>query len=171
MEVMMKLLKVSVIILGLVSAASALTVYAVTPDPSDQNVYQREFKRLDADGNERLNATEAKKDSVFDHNGFSAADKNHNGSLTQDEFATYKSAVQQKEAKQLASDGAITSKIKAKFLLEKGIKSFKVSVEAKDGIVVLSGFVDSVEAKSRAEKIATSVTGVKSVKSALVVKP
>lgn len=167
----MKLLKYSAIILGLVSAVSALTVYAVTPDPSGQNVYQREFKMLDTDGNNRLSATEVKKDSVFDHDGFYKADKNHNGSLTQDEFAAYKSAVQQKEAKQLASDGAITSKIKAKYLLEKGIKSFKVSVETKDGIVVLSGFVDSIEAKSRAEQIASGVAGVKSVKSALVVKP
>lgn len=167
----MKLLKYSAIILGLVSAVSALTVYAVTPDPSDQNVYQREFKMLDADGNDRLSAVEVKKDSVFDHDGFAKADKNHNGSLTQDEFAAYKSAVQQKEAKQLASDGTITSKIKAKYLLEKGIKSFKVSVETKDGIVVLSGFVDSIEAKSRAEQIASGVAGVKSVKSALVVKP
>lgn len=167
----MKLLKVSMSILGLVSTMSALTVYAVTPDPSDQNIYQREFKMLDADGNDRLSVVEVKKDSVFDHDGFAKADKNQNGSLTQDEFAAYKSAVQQKEAKQLASDGAITSKIKAKYLLEKGIKSFKVSVETKDGIVVLSGFVDSGEAKSRAEQIAAGVTGVKSVKSALVVKP
>lgn len=167
----MKLLKYSAIILGLVSAVSALTVYAVTPDPSGQNVYQREFKMLDTDGNNRLSAVEVMKDSVFGHDGFYKADKNHNGSLTQDEFAAYKSAVQQKEAKQLASDGAITSKIKAKYLLEKGIKSFKVSVETKGGIVVLSGFVDSIEAKSRAEQIASGVAGVKSVKNALVVKP
>ncbi|MGQ0443035.1 MAG: BON domain-containing protein, partial [Methylophilaceae bacterium] len=44
-------------------------------------------------------------------------------------------------------------------------------VETKDGIVVLSGFVDNAASKLRAEQIAASVSGVKSVKSALVVKP
>jgi hyperosmotically inducible periplasmic protein len=126
---------------------------------------------LDVDNNEKLSAAEIKKDNLFNGGGFGKADKNHNGSLTKDEYATYKSAVQQKEAKQVASDSSITSKIKSKYLLEKGIKSFKVSVETKDGIVVLSGFVDTESAKMRAEQIAAGVSGVKSVKSALVVKP
>ena len=91
--------------------------------------------------------------------------------MSKDEYATYKSAVQQKEAKQAARDSAITSKIKSKYLLEKGIKSFKVSVETKDGIVILSGFVDDQVTKNRAEQIAASVKGVKSVKNGLVVKP
>jgi hyperosmotically inducible periplasmic protein len=159
-----------VVVLSLTGLISP-SVLAITPDPSDQNIYQREFKLLDADNNSKLSSTEIKKDPIFDNGGFGKADKNHNGSLNQDEYATYKSAVQQKEAKQVASDSSITSKIKSKYLLEKGIKSFKVSVETKDGIVVLSGFVDTESAKTRAEQIAASVSGVKSVKSALVVKP
>ncbi|MGQ0442447.1 MAG: BON domain-containing protein, partial [Methylophilaceae bacterium] len=91
---------------GLVS----MPILAITPDPSDQNIYQREFKLLDADSNSKLSATEIKQDPLFDGGGFAKADKNRNGSLSQDEFATYKSAVQQKEAKQVASDSAITSK-------------------------------------------------------------
>ena len=159
-----------VVMLSLTGLASP-SVLAITPDPSNQDMYAREFKLLDVDNNEKLSATEIKKDNLFNGGGFGKADKNHNGSLTKDEYATYKSAVQQKEAKQVASDSSITSKIKSKYLLEKGIKSFKVSVETKDGIVVLSGFVDTESAKTRAEQIAAGVSGVKSVKSALVVKP
>ncbi len=149
----------------------SVSALAITPDPSDQNIYQREFKVLDADGNSKLSASEATKDSIFDGGGFNKADKNHNGSLNQDEYATYKSAVQQKEAKQAARDSAITSKVKANYLLEKNFRSFKVSVETKDGIVILSGFVDDEATKARAQRIAAGVKGVKGIKNGLVVKP
>ncbi len=46
-----------------------------------------------------------------------------------------------------------------------------MSVETKDGIVVLSGFVESEAVKARAGQIAASVNGVKSVSNGLVVKP
>ncbi len=149
----------------------SMPVLAITPDPADQNMYQREFKLLDADSNDKISAAEIKKDPIFENGGFRKADRNHNGSLSQDEYATYKSAVQQKEAKQAARDSAITSKVKAKYLIEKNFRSFKVSVETKDGIVILSGFVDDLATKNRAEQIAASVKGVKSVKNGLVVKP
>lgn len=158
------------VLLSLTAQGSA-PAWAITPDPSDQGTYVREFKLLDVNNDGKISASEIKKDNLFNDGGFAKADKNHNGSLSQDEYATYKSAVQQKEAKQVASDSAITSKIKSKYLLEKGIKSFKVSVETKDGIVVLSGFVDTETAKARAEEIAKGVSGVQSVHSALVVKP
>jgi hyperosmotically inducible periplasmic protein len=147
------------------------SVLAITPDPSDQNIYQREFKLLDADSNGKLSVSEVTKDPIFDGGGFGKADKNHNGSLSQDEYATYKSAVQQKEAKQAAHDSAITSKVKANYLLEKNFRSFKVSVETKEGVVILSGFVDDEATKSRAERIAAGVKGVKAVKNGLVIKP
>ena len=161
----------STVYLGLLLGLVSVSAVAITPDPSDQNIYQREFKLLDADSNSKLNASEVTKDPIFESGGFSKADKNHNGSLTQDEYATYKSAVQQKEAKQAAHDSAITSKVKANYLLEKNFRSFKVSVETKDGIVILSGFVDDAATKNRAERIAAGVKGVKSVKNGLVVKP
>ncbi len=167
----MRISKTELIFFGLIVGLASAPVLAALTDEMNQTSYQRDFKRLDVDGDGKVNAKEIKKDSLFDFNGFSKADKNHNGSLNEDEYATYKSAVQQKEAKQVASDSAITSKIKSKYLLEKGIKSFKVSVETKDGIVVLSGFVDNEATKVRAGQIAASVKGVKSVSNGLVIKP
>ena len=142
-----------------------------TDDMRGQNGYDNEFKLLDTNSNSKLSAAEIKKDELFDGGGFGKADKNHNGSLNKDEYTTYKSKVQQKETKQAASDGAITSKIKSKYLVEKNFKSFKVSVETKDGIVALSGFVDNQATKTRAGQIAAGVKGVKAVSNGLVVKP
>jgi hyperosmotically inducible periplasmic protein len=145
---------------------------AVTIDEmrGEQAPYAQAFKALDSDGNGKLSKKEATKDKDV-KNAFSKADKNHNGSLDQDEFAAYKSKVDNAENKQTAADSAITAKIKSKYLVEKNFSSLKVSVETKDNTVILSGFVDSEEQKARAEKIAMGVSGVKSVKNALVVKP
>ena len=144
---------------------------AVSVDEMNPNGYQREFKALDTDNNGKLSATEIKSDSLFDDGGFNKADKNHNGSLSENEFETYKSAVQQKETKRIAKDSAITSKIKSKYLLEKNFRSLDVSVETKEGVVVLSGFVDNEATKIKAGQIAANVKGVKSVSNGLVVKP
>jgi hyperosmotically inducible protein len=146
-------------------------VLAFSTDEINQNSLQRDFKLLDVDSDGKLSASEIKKDSMYDFSSFSKADKNHNGSLNYDEYSTHKSAVQQKEAKQAATDSAITTKIKSKYLVEKNFRSFKVSVETKDNIVILSGFVNDAATKNRAEQIAAGVKGVKSVKNGLVVKP
>lgn len=166
----MQLLKIVLPVL-LVSLASTPVLAVSTDDMHDQNGYNNEFKLLDVDSNSKLSAAEVKKDETFNKGGFAKADKNQNGSLNKDEYATYKSKVQQKEAKQVASDSTITSKIKSKYLVEKNFKSFDVSVETKDGIVVLSGFVDNESTKTRAGQIAKSVKGVKSVSNELIVKP
>lgn len=144
---------------------------AMTPDAVNQTGYQREFKFLDTDANGKLSAKEVSKDPLFDGGGFGKADINRNQSLDADEFATYKSKVQQKQAKQTASDSAITAKIKSKYLIEKNFRSFRVSVETKEGTVVLSGFVENESTRKRAEQIAYEVSGVRAVKNALVVKP
>jgi hyperosmotically inducible periplasmic protein len=159
-----------IIFFGLIGLAS-LPVLANFTDEINQTGYQREFKLLDADSNGKLDAGEVKKDELFEGGGFGKADKNHDGVLNQDEYATHKSAVQAKESKRIARDSAITTKVKSKYLLEKNFKSFKVSVETKDSIVILSGFVDDQATKTRAEQIARSVKGVKSVTNGLVVKP
>ena len=65
--------------------------------------------------------------------------------------------MQQKETKRVAKDSAITSKVKSKYLLEKNFKSFDVSVETKEGVVLLSGFVDNESTKARAGQIAAGV--------------
>jgi hyperosmotically inducible periplasmic protein len=168
---MMRISKIKLIFFSMVIGLASAPVLANFTDEINQTGYQREFKLLDTDGSGKLDSTEIKKDELFDGGGLGKADKNRDGGLNQDEFSTHKSAVQAKESKRIARDSAITTKVKSKYLVEKNFKSFKVSVETKDGIVILSGFVDDEATKNRAEQIAKSVKGVKSVSNGLVVKP
>ncbi|HDQ5707830.1 TPA: molecular chaperone OsmY [Shigella flexneri] len=69
-----------------------------------------------------------------------------------------------------AGDTATTSEIKAKLLADDIVPSRKVKVETTDGMVQLSGTVDSQAQSDRAESIAKAVDGVKSVKNDLKTK-
>jgi len=76
----------------------------------------------------------------------------------------------EKSAKGYAGDTATTSEIKAKLLADDIVPSRKVKVETTDGVVQLSGTVDSQAQIDRAESIAKAVDGVKSVKNDLKAK-
>ena len=66
-----------------------------------------------------------------------------------------------------AGDTAITSEVKAKLLADDIVPSRKVKVETTDGVVQLSGTVDSQAQSDLAESIAKAIDGVKSVKNDL----
>ena len=66
-----------------------------------------------------------------------------------------------------AGDTAITSEEKAKLLADDIVPSRKVKVETTDGVVQLSGTVESQAQSDRAESIAKAIDGVKSVKNDL----
>lgn len=72
--------------------------------------------------------------------------------------------------KEYADDAMITSAVKAKFLTADGVPSMGISVETNDGVVQLTGNVDTKEEATRAEQVAKDVDDVKSVKNDLVVK-
>jgi len=67
-------------------------------------------------------------------------------------------------------DSVITTKIKSLLAADDLLKSFQISVETYQGTVQLSGFVNSRQAVDKADEIAKSVKGVKSVKNNLIVK-
>lgn len=71
---------------------------------------------------------------------------------------------------QAIDDTVITAKVKAGLVDDPVTKATQVSVETFKGTVQLSGFVESADAKSRAEKVAKGVEGVKSVKNSLVLR-
>jgi osmotically-inducible protein OsmY len=61
-------------------------------------------------------------------------------------------------------DAVITTKVKAEILEHQKLKVFDIHVDTQNGIVQLSGFVDSPATADRAEKAARSVSGVREVK-------
>jgi hyperosmotically inducible protein len=71
---------------------------------------------------------------------------------------------------QVVDDGAITTKVKAALAGDPRTKAHQVNVETHEGVVQLSGFVDTSEAKSTAEELARAVDNVKSVDNELDVK-
>lgn len=70
----------------------------------------------------------------------------------------------------MAKDNFITSKVKGNLLKDEGLKSLKVSVKTHQGVVLLSGFVETEDQIQQAGKIAADTEGVKSVKNSLMLK-
>src|SRR5689334_13222626 len=62
-----------------------------------------------------------------------------------------------------AKDKEIQAKIKAAMYKDPVVKGTQVEVNSLNGVVQLSGFVDSAEAKDRAGQIASSTAGVTQV--------
>jgi len=67
-------------------------------------------------------------------------------------------------------DSSITVKVKAAFVKDPLIKDLAVSVETFKGVVQLSGFVNTVEEKEQAARVAATITGVTEVKNSIVAK-
>ena len=67
-------------------------------------------------------------------------------------------------------DSIITTKAKAEILGTKELKSLQISVETRQGNVILSGFVDNEAAKLKAEEVVSKIEGVKSITNGLEVK-
>jgi hyperosmotically inducible periplasmic protein len=75
-----------------------------------------------------------------------------------------------KRADEYIGDAVITAKIKAEILTDPLLKVSQINVTTVNGIVKLSGLVDSQQSGDRAIKIAHSVKNVRSVENGLVVK-
>lgn len=70
----------------------------------------------------------------------------------------------------VASDSAITSKIKAKYVADSIVSVFSISVRTYEGKVTLSGTVGSYVARDQAFDLAKSTSGVKTVTNQIVVE-
>ena len=97
---------------------------------------------------------------------FARFDADKNGRWDLNEFIK---ANQDNDGRVLA-DSAVTAKVKALLLAEKGVPSTAISVETYEGRVLLSGFVDSADVREKAGKVAAGVSGAKQVQNNLVVK-
>ncbi|MGH8488718.1 MAG: BON domain-containing protein [Gammaproteobacteria bacterium] len=74
------------------------------------------------------------------------------------------------KAGEYLDDAAITAKIKGDILSDPLLKVLEINVTTTNGIVTLSGVVDSKQSIDRAVEIARRVKEVKSVENTLVVK-
>ena len=67
-------------------------------------------------------------------------------------------------------DPVITGKVKATLAVDSTVKAAQIEVSTKDGVVTLSGNLNSQEEKDRAMEIARTTSGVKSVVDMLAVR-
>ena len=68
-------------------------------------------------------------------------------------------------------DAAITTSVKARYVDHKDVDASSIHVETLNGTVMLSGFAKNMLEKSTAGDIAMKVSGVKSVKNQIAVRP
>jgi hyperosmotically inducible periplasmic protein len=68
-------------------------------------------------------------------------------------------------------DATITTQVKSRFVENKDVDAASIKVETLNATVMLSGFAKDATEKSTAEAIARRVSGVKSVKNEIAVRP
>jgi len=71
---------------------------------------------------------------------------------------------------QYVDDTVITTKVKTAIFNEETLKMLQINVKSYQGVVQLSGFVDSAKNVSKAGEVARRIEGVKEVKNDLLVK-
>ena len=74
------------------------------------------------------------------------------------------------QAKDTVDDAAITAKVKTAMIAEPGLKAMKINVDTANGVVTLTGTVETPQSLERATQVAQSVDGVKSVDNRLNLK-
>jgi hyperosmotically inducible protein len=157
-----------VVMTAAVAMAMAVPLYAA-PDMPTPDASSPAFQKLDTNHDGYISRDEAPKLRSFD-TAFAEADANHDGKLDADEFAKAQAINDRIRGKAVVTDSSITAKVKAALVKTHDVPGFKVNVKTTAGVVLLSGFVENEQQALRAEEIAASVKGVRSVKSNLVVK-
>ena len=76
----------------------------------------------------------------------------------------------QATAGQVVDDGTVTASVKGKLIEDSTTKAHQINVETQKGVVQLTGFVNSNEAKARAAELARSVDGVVEVRNDLEIR-
>jgi Predicted periplasmic or secreted lipoprotein len=144
--------------LGTLAAASAMAAPAMPT-----------FKAADSNGDGMVSMVEYAAQGG-QAQAFREGDTNDDSRLTSDEYAKAVANQDRIKAGKFIDDAWITAKVKALLLKDEGIKGLAVQVDTHQGTVQLSGWVNSPEQITQAEKIARSVEGVKGVRNDLLVK-
>jgi osmotically-inducible protein OsmY len=80
-------------------------------------------------------------------------------------------AIQGREStSEYVDDATISTKVRAEIVRDPNLKMGQVGVETMQGVVQLTGFVDSPQTAQQAAQLARSVKGVKEVKNNILVR-
>lgn len=159
MNTRLGLLSAALFGLGLLGGAAGLGFAATTT----------EWERYDGnrDGGVSLSEFKAQKG---EERAFRDADANQDGHLDDTEFVTARSIDVRIKAGAYFDDGWITTKVKASLVKDNLMNGLDIKVTTRNGVVQLSGFVESTEQVARAVKIASGIEGVKQLENNLLLK-
>ncbi|MEX1130086.1 MAG: BON domain-containing protein [Vicinamibacterales bacterium] len=99
-------------------------------------------------------------------------DKTADPSLTESARSGMQGAARQAEraiAEVERPDAWLTTKVQAKYFLDADVKGHRIDVDTRNGVVTLTGSVETAQQKTEAEKIARDTEGVKRVVNQLTV--
>lgn len=124
-----------------------------------------DFAKLDRNADGFVSRIEALGDPEV-YKRFVQFDANKDRQLSLAEYLS----VREDNDKRAQQDAALTARVKAALIAEKGIPWNAISVDTYEGGVQLSGFVPAPDMASRAGRITASINGVRTVHNNLVVK-
>jgi hyperosmotically inducible protein len=73
------------------------------------------------------------------------------------------------DARKAIDDATLTTRVKTALIAEPDLKSLTINVDTMAGVVTLKGTANSQESRQKAEQVASSIEGVRTVKNELVV--
>ena len=150
---------VTVVALLVALAAAFAAGRALSQPAGDAGTGPRsDFLALDRNRDGYVSKVEALGDREV-HKRFAEFDTDKDGRLSETEYVLAKEDNQ----KRILRDAAITARVKAALLAEKGVPSMSIAVETYEGRVQLTGFVSSPELVSKAGRLTASVNGVRTV--------
>lgn len=82
----------------------------------------------------------------------------------------YQLGKDEREPSVVASDSAITTRIKGKYVADSVVSVFNIGVRTYEGAVTLTGTVGSIRARNQAETLARETRGVRAVSNLVVVE-
>jgi len=124
-----------------------------------------DFVALDRNRDGHISKVEALTNQEI-YKRFASFDLDKDGRLSEAEYAL----AMQDNQKRILHDSAITARVKAALLAERGIPSLSISVETYEGRVQLSGFVRAPDIASRAGRVTAGVGGVRMVHNNIAVR-
>jgi len=125
-----------------------------------------EFAKLDRNGDGSISRVEALADAEIQKR-FAQFDANKDNQLSLAEYLSAREDIDRR----LQADAALTARVKAALIAERGIPSTAISVDTYEGAVQLSGFVPAPDIVSRAGRLTAGISGVRTVHNNIVVRP
>jgi hyperosmotically inducible protein len=163
-----------------IAALATLALAACDREPGDRTVGQKLDNAIDRTQQKLAQAGEKTSEKLAEAGDktqlalANAADKvvqkTGEAVATVNETAVAPVANSAAETGKAMTDAAITASIKTDFLKDPDLSVLKIDVDTKSGVVTLNGLAGDEAARSRAEKMAGAIKGVKEVRNFLVVK-